>query len=109
MASVSIGRNRLPPDSIRCLAISGIIVTSDPVRDRMVVLTRSMSAATSLISWAIEGEDGLSKGTMTAKAGAPHGGTRAHRNAMVEGQVRKLSENCRPRACRGAKSLIDVQ
>ena len=47
IASVSIGRSRLPPELIRWLATSGIIVTSDPVRDRIVPLTRSMSAATS--------------------------------------------------------------
>ena len=36
IASVSIGRSRLPPDEIRWLATSGIIVTSEPVRDRIV-------------------------------------------------------------------------
>jgi hypothetical protein len=42
------------------------MVTSDPVRDRIVVLTRSMSAATSPTSASIEAFDGLSKGTITA-------------------------------------------
>src|SRR5665213_600335 len=56
----------LPPDEIRWLATSGIMVTSEPVRDRMVALTRSMSAATSPTSWSIEALDGLSKGTITA-------------------------------------------
>src|SRR3954453_22571745 len=65
IASVSIGRRRLPPDEIRWLATSGIMVTSDPVRDRIVALTRSMSAATSPTSASIEAFDGLSKGTIT--------------------------------------------
>src|SRR5215207_5567712 len=42
------------------------MVTSEPVRDRIVVLTRSMSAATSPTSASIEAFDGLSKGTITA-------------------------------------------
>src|SRR6185369_10583230 len=42
------------------------MVTSDPVRDRIVVLTRSISAATSPTSASIEAFDGLSKGTITA-------------------------------------------
>ena len=54
MASVSIGRSRLPPDEIRWLATSGIIATSEPVRDRMVALTRSISGATSPASRSIE-------------------------------------------------------
>src|SRR5882757_8165218 len=66
MASVSIGRSRLPPEEIRWLATSGIMVTSEPVRDRMVVLTRSISAATRETSASIEAFDGLSKGTITA-------------------------------------------
>src|SRR3569832_2026806 len=66
IASVSIGRSRLPPDEIRWLATSGIIVTSEPVRDRIVALTRSMSAVTSATSPSIEAPDGLSKGTITA-------------------------------------------
>src|SRR3954470_4049099 len=66
MASVSIGRRRFPPEEIRWLATSGIMVTSEPVRDRIVVLTRSMSAATSPTSSSIEAFDGLSKGTITA-------------------------------------------
>src|ERR1044072_7755293 len=41
------------------------MVTSDPVRDRIVALTRSMSAATSPTSASIEAF-GLSKGTITA-------------------------------------------
>src|SRR5215468_9548053 len=61
-----MGRRRLPPDEIRWLATSGIMVTSEPVRDRIVALTRSMSAATSPTSASIEAFDGLSKGTITA-------------------------------------------
>src|SRR5579871_2480268 len=66
MASVSIGRRRLPPDEIRWLATSGIMVTSEPVRDRMVALTRAISAATSSTSPSIDALEGLSKGTITA-------------------------------------------
>src|ERR1700753_772333 len=38
----------------------------EPVRDRMVALTRSMSAATSSTRRSIEAFEGLSKGTITA-------------------------------------------
>ncbi len=38
MAIVSIGRSRLPPELIRWLATSGIIVTSEPVRDRIAAV-----------------------------------------------------------------------
>ena len=55
IARVSIGRSRLPPDEIRWLATSGIIVTSEPVRDRIVALTRSMSGATSSTRRSIDG------------------------------------------------------
>src|ERR1700729_4213807 len=61
-----MGRSRFPPDEIKWLATSGIMVTSEPVRDKMVALTRSMSAATSSTSRSIEGFWGLSKGTITA-------------------------------------------
>ena len=61
MASVSIGRSRLPPEEIRWLATSGIMVTSEPVRDRIVALTRSMSAATSATSCSIEALTGSRK------------------------------------------------
>src|SRR6185369_6822319 len=67
MATVSIGRRRLPPELIRWLATSGIMVTSEPVRDRMVALTRSMSLATSLDNGSMEARSGDSKGTTTAK------------------------------------------
>src|SRR6185437_3827205 len=42
------------------------MVTSEPVRDRMVALTRSISVATSSTSRSIDAFDGLSKGTITA-------------------------------------------
>src|ERR1700744_6708026 len=42
------------------------MLTSDPVRDRIVALTRSISAATSPTSRSIEASEGLSKGTITA-------------------------------------------
>src|SRR5882757_9049254 len=66
MARVSIGRSRLPPDEIRWLATSGIIVTSEPVRDRIVLLTRAMSEATRPTSSSIDAVEGDSKGTITA-------------------------------------------
>src|SRR5437870_3746046 len=101
MATVSIGRSRLPPELMRWLATSGIIVTSEPVRDKMVVLTRSISAATSLDSGSMDAR-GDSNGTTTANAGlrihdlpavaATATGqarvvTGKHRNAMLPGQV----------------------
>src|SRR3954470_19262622 len=61
-----IGRSRFPPEEIRWLATSGIIVTSEPVRDRIVAFTRSISAATSPAISSIDAFDGLSKGTITA-------------------------------------------
>jgi len=63
MARVSIGRSRLPPDEIRWLATSGIIVTSEPVRDRIVVLTRCMSGATRSMRRSMVVGERLSKGT----------------------------------------------
>src|SRR3954452_14637089 len=42
------------------------MVTSEPVRDRMVAFTRSISAATSPTSASIEAVARLSKGTITA-------------------------------------------
>ena len=63
---VSIGRSRLPPELMRWLATSGIMVTSDPVREMIVALTRSISAATSSTKGSIEGAFGLSNGTTTA-------------------------------------------
>src|SRR5215468_7175055 len=71
MASVSIGRSRLPPDEIRWLATSGIIATCDPVRDNIVVLTRSMSAATNSLRRSMVADERLSNGTTTAKRSAP--------------------------------------
>ncbi len=50
MARVSIGRSRLPPELMRWFATSGIMVTSDPVRVRIVAFTRSMSAVTRSVS-----------------------------------------------------------
>src|SRR3954467_15296871 len=61
-----MGRSRFPPEEIRWLATSGIMVTSEPVRDKIVALTRSISAATSATSSSIEALEGLSKGTITA-------------------------------------------
>src|ERR1700693_4293908 len=42
------------------------MVTPEPVRDRIVALTRSISGATSATSSSIEAPEGLSKGTITA-------------------------------------------
>ena len=68
MASVSSGRSRLPPEEIRWLATSGIIVTSDPVRDRISVLTRAMSALVSSTSRSMLASEAGVNGTTTAKA-----------------------------------------
>ena len=51
---VSIGRNRLPPDEIRCSAISGISSTFDPAMARIRSLTRAMSDAVTAIIGSIE-------------------------------------------------------
>src|SRR5579875_2779978 len=98
MASVSIGRSRLPPDEMRWFATSGIMATCDPVRARMVALTRSMSAATSSLNRSSDAGRGLSKGTMTAKTvsdvgwraykpqwGAARASGRAPRGSMERG------------------------
>src|SRR3954464_11367657 len=61
-----MGRSRFPPEEIRWFATSGIMVTSEPVRDRMVAFTRSISAATSPTRASIEAVARLSKGTITA-------------------------------------------
>jgi len=53
IATVSIGRSRLPPEAMRWLATSGIIVTSDPVQLMIAALTRVMSAATRFTSRSI--------------------------------------------------------
>src|SRR5215475_10464478 len=65
------------------------MVTSDPVRDRMVPFTRSMSAVKNPIRRAMEGGEGFSNGTMTAKGSLREARTRDNRNAMVGGQVRQ--------------------
>src|SRR5689334_10268882 len=90
MARVSIGRSRLPPDEIRWVATSGIIATSDPVRARIVELTRSMSGATSSARRLSEAEFGLSKGRTTAKIHLRTLGKREHRNATLMRQVRYI-------------------
>jgi hypothetical protein len=53
-ASVSIGRRRLPPESIRWRAISGIISALAAAMSRIIWLTRCMSASTSCIRGAID-------------------------------------------------------
>src|SRR5271166_594836 len=90
MAKVRMGRSRLPPEEIRWLATSGIIATCDPVRDRIVLLTRAMSSATNSMSRSMEDGERLSNGTMTAKRRAPDEGTTEHRNAMLGRQVEEL-------------------
>src|SRR5215510_11605490 len=67
------------------------MVTSDPVRDRMVPFTRSMSAVKNPIRRAMEGGEGFSNGTMTAKGSLQEARTRDNRNAMVGGQVRRVA------------------
>ena len=71
---VRIGRRRLPPDEIRWLATSGIIWTSEPVRDRIIALTRSMPPATRATRSArLASGSGLlsSIGTTTPKTSRP--------------------------------------
>src|SRR5258708_31519145 len=93
MARVSIGRRRLPPDEIRWLATSGIIATCDPVRDNMVLLTRSMSAATSSLRRSMVAGERASNGAMTVTRHAPGWGPHAeagkHRNHLVPRRARQ--------------------
>ena len=56
---VSIGRSRLPPESIRWRATSGIMPTSDPQRSRISSLTRSIASRVASTSGAIYGEPPL--------------------------------------------------
>src|SRR6476661_4730573 len=91
MASVSIGRSRLPPEEIRWLATSGIMATSEPVRARIVELTRSMSGATSSARRLSEAWCGYSKGRTTAKIHLRTLRKQEHRNGMLPGQVRKIA------------------
>src|SRR3954452_15746303 len=63
------------------------MATSDPVRDRMAALTRSISALKKPIRRAMEGGEGFSNGTTTAKGSLRQGRTRDNRNAMVGGQA----------------------
>jgi len=71
VASVRIGLSLLPPDEIRWLATSGIIETSEPVRARIVLLTRSMSLATSADNDSISRSDDFSSSGMTMPTGFP--------------------------------------
>jgi hypothetical protein len=48
------------------IAASGIIVTSEPVRERIAPLTRCMSAETRSTRRSIEGSPGLPNGRTTA-------------------------------------------
>src|ERR1700736_4409740 len=94
MAIVRIGRSRLPPELIRCLATSGIIVTSDPVRDRIAPLTRSMSDETRSTRASSEVLPWLSNGTTTAKIFTPGGeGQGKHRNGMLARQGHRPSKD----------------
>src|SRR3954470_6520945 len=82
-----MGRSLLPPEAIRWLATSGIMATSEPVRDRITALTRSMSAAKKPIRRAMDGGEGFSNGTTTAKGSLQEGRTHHNRNAMVGEQA----------------------
>ena len=85
---VSIGRSRLPPELIRWLATSGIIVTSEPVRVRMTLLTRSMSARNEVEQRIDRGLIGTFETGRRQPRNILHSRTREHRNAMVTRQVR---------------------
>src|SRR5258705_11199078 len=63
------------------------MVTSDPVRDRIVVFTRSMSAVTRSTRRSTDAEGWLSNGMTTATRSSEIR-TDKHRNAIVERQVR---------------------
>src|SRR5689334_14885193 len=96
------------------------MVTSEEVRDRMVRLTCSMSAATNSTRRSIDADGWLSKGTMTAKTGllrgarvAPFGlpndfvkgpETREHRNRIVERQ----GHDCREPHGKGATGVHEL-
>src|SRR5262245_44689494 len=82
-----MGRSLLPPDAIRWLATSGIMATSEPVRDRMAAMTGAMAAVKKPLRRARDGGEGFSNGTMTAKGSLRQGRTRDNRNAMVGGQA----------------------
>src|SRR5215469_14386040 len=82
------------------------MVTSDPVRDRMVVLTRSMSAAVSLISWAMEGAAWLSKGTMTAKAALQMEGRARIETVWLGGKYTKCHTRAAVPCCKGAVNRL---
>src|SRR5882762_10724565 len=62
-------------------------VTSDPVRDRIVEFTRSMSAVTRSTRRSTDAEGWLSNGMTTATRSSEMR-TDKHRNAIVERQVR---------------------
>jgi hypothetical protein len=63
------------------------MATSEPVRDKMAALTRSMSAVKKSIRRAMDGGEGFSNGTTTAKGSLRQGRTHDNRNAMVAGQA----------------------
>ena len=92
---------------MRWLATSGIIVTCEPVRDRMVAFTRSMSGATSATRRSIDGAGWLSKGTTTAKGNSPQKRTREHRNAMLMEQEYQLPQAVR--GMTGKRRCVDAE
>ena len=88
IASVSIGRSRLPPELIRWLATSGIIVTSEPVRDRIVAVD-ALHVGGHEIDQAVD--RGLTADFRTGRRRPRdilHSEDAEHRNAMVTRQVR---------------------
>ena len=91
LASVSIGRMRLPPPAIRWPASSGISATLLCIRSRMTALTPFMSAATSAIMH-----------RATARADPPADGwSRSRRRPSRDGAV-FLAATRRGRAARAA-------
>src|SRR6476646_8110448 len=67
------------------------MATSEPVRARIVELTRSMSGATSSARRLSEAWCGYSKGRTTAKIHLRTLRKQEHRNGMLPGQVRKIA------------------
>ena len=71
------------------MATSGIIVTSDPVRERIISFTRFMSAATSAVSGSISRSGALSPNATTCPNVPPSLVSRAHSTIKTTPKGRK--------------------
>ena len=76
------------------MATSGIIVTCEPVRDRMAAFTRSMSAGDQRHQALDRGLRPAFKGNDNGHDELPQDKTAQHRNAMVMRQVRTGCRKC---------------